>query len=246
MALHCPSCQKPVPLPAVPVREGIDIYCGACNAKLHLQLSLLLVEEEKAAAPPSPPSTDKVLVGVEGEVTREMITEVLTGGGYSVLAAIDGHQALKMMLEEKPAVSVLDVGLPHVFETVIMDAEKYKGLEGLKIILLSSIHNQARYKREPVSLYGADDYIERHHIEDGLLNKVHRLLGVAQPAAPAPPGPAEPPVEAKAPPETARKPEPAPKTVPRSRRPRSSPRNLRSRRSPAIWPNTTPRSAWPG
>jgi CheY-like chemotaxis protein len=210
MALYCPSCQKPVSLPAIPLKEGVDIFCVACNAKLHLQLSLLLLDSEKAQPAPSVPAADKVMVGVEGEVTREMITEVLTGGGYSVLTATDGHQALKLMLEEKPIVSVLDVGLPYVFETVIMDAEKYKGLEGLKIILLSSIHNQARYKREPVSLYGADDYIERHHIEDGLLNKIHKLTGIQEAVAPAAPQPAAQTVAPETPKEPQRKPEPAP------------------------------------
>jgi CheY-like chemotaxis protein len=132
--------------------------------------------------------------------------EVLAGGGYSVLTASDGHQALRLMLEQKPAVSILDVGLPYVFETVIMDASKYEGLDDLKIILLSSIHNQARYKREPVSLYGADDYIERHHIEDQLLNKIRKLTGIEVKEPPTPPKPVEPVVE----PPVSKKPEEEP------------------------------------
>jgi hypothetical protein len=41
---------------------------------------------------------------------------------------------------------------------------------------LASIHDKTRYKREPESLYGADDYIERHHIQDELLSKIQKVL----------------------------------------------------------------------
>jgi response regulator RpfG family c-di-GMP phosphodiesterase len=49
-------------------------------------------------------------------------------------------------------------------------------LKGIGVILIASIYDKTRYKRAPQSLYGADDYIERHHIEDELLIKVQRLL----------------------------------------------------------------------
>jgi hypothetical protein len=33
-----------------------------------------------------------------------------------------------------------------------------------------------RYKRTPTNLYGADDYIEKHHIPDSLVNKLRKLI----------------------------------------------------------------------
>ena len=39
------------------------------------------------------------------------------------------------------------------------------------------------YKRSPSSLYGADDYIEKHHIPDDLVPKINRLLVGAIPAS---------------------------------------------------------------
>ncbi|MEK7689265.1 MAG: histidine kinase, partial [Deltaproteobacteria bacterium] len=39
------------------------------------------------------------------------------------------------------------------------------------------IYDKTRYKRMPTSIYGADDYIEMHHIPDDLVPKINKLLG---------------------------------------------------------------------
>jgi len=44
------------------------------------------------------------------------------------------------------------------------------------VILIASIYDKTRYKRAPLSLYGADDYIEKHHIPDSLAGMIYRLL----------------------------------------------------------------------
>jgi hypothetical protein len=43
-------------------------------------------------------------------------------------------------------------------------------------VLLSSVYDMRRYKRTPTNLYGADDYIEKHHIPDFLVNKLRKLI----------------------------------------------------------------------
>jgi response regulator RpfG family c-di-GMP phosphodiesterase len=50
-------------------------------------------------------------------------------------------------------------------------------LESVKLILIAAIYDRARYKRAPTNLYGADDYIEKHHIPDSLAEKCLRLVG---------------------------------------------------------------------
>ena len=80
-------------------------------------------------------------------------------------------------------VAVVDVALQglYAFE-VVEKLRRRPGLENVKIILLSSVYNKAAYKRSPSSLYGADDYIEKHHIPDDLVLKINRLLVDAAPA----------------------------------------------------------------
>jgi hypothetical protein len=46
----------------------------------------------------------------------------------------------------------------------------------LRVILVASVYNRTSYKRRPTSLYGADDYVEQHHIADSLVGKLRALL----------------------------------------------------------------------
>ena len=45
-----------------------------------------------------------------------------------------------------------------------------------RVVLVASVYKRTRYKRRPTSLYGADDYVEQHHIHDMLAGKVVRLM----------------------------------------------------------------------
>ena len=97
--------------------------------------------------------------------------------GFRVDTAADGVEALKKATENRPRALVLDVGLPGIYGFEL--CERLKGNQetsGIKIILLSSVYDMRRYKRTPVNLYGADDYIEKHHIPDFLPAKLKKLL----------------------------------------------------------------------
>jgi DNA-binding response OmpR family regulator len=129
------------------------------------------------SAPSSAPSGPVVLVAHDSEMVRETICSVLLEAGFGVDTASDGVAALKKAFENKPQALVLDVGLPGIYGFEL--CERLKGNQetaGIKIILLSSVYDMRRYKRTPVNLYGADDYIEKHHIPDFLPVKLKKLL----------------------------------------------------------------------
>jgi len=46
------------------------------------------------------------------------------------------------------------------------------------VILVSSVYRKTSYKRRPARLYGADDYVEIHHLCDMLPAKLQRLLAL--------------------------------------------------------------------
>ena len=193
MALSCPSCSQQITLPHIPLREGIEIYCEKCNAKHSLLLSLS-PPSQRATTPvtPGPIDSKKVLVSVIGEVTEEMISEVLSDAGLNVVTATSADHVLESVMKHRPGLVILDVGLEGVFDKIIPQIKNENTLRDMKILLLSSIHNKTRYKREPESLYGADDYVERHHIEDQLVYKVQTLLNLkAETVAPSASKPAE-------------------------------------------------------
>jgi predicted Zn finger-like uncharacterized protein len=125
-----------------------------------------------------PPSGPLVLVAHDSDVVRKTVCEVLTDAGFQTDTANDGTEALSKATQKMPKGLVLDVGLAgsiYGFQV----CERLKGnpeTSGIKIILLSSVYDMRRYKRTPVSLYGADDYIEKHHIPDYLPTKMRRLI----------------------------------------------------------------------
>lgn len=118
-----------------------------------------------------------VLVAHDSAVIRESICGVVAEAGFETDTAADGVEALKKAMENKPRAIVLDVGLPGIYGFEL--CERLKGsreTSDIKIILLSSVYDMRRYKRTPVSLYGADDYIEKHHIPDFLPAKLQKLI----------------------------------------------------------------------
>jgi CheY-like chemotaxis protein len=118
-----------------------------------------------------------IVVAHESETIREAIRHLCVEAGYAVRAVADGHAALHA-LEVRPAALVLDVALPRVHAYEVVEAAKKSSPE-TRVVLVASIYNRTGYKRRPTSLYGADDYVEQHHIPDALLVKLERLIGPA-------------------------------------------------------------------
>ena len=179
MALSCPICQKTLTLPPLSLKEETDIHCQNCGGRLKLQVTVTPRPQTvlQKTTETIPLNSQKILVAVEGEATYEMICEILSEAKFEVIGISDGKRILELIERHRPQVSIIDVGLPQAFEFVISEnIKKRDDLKGVRIILLSSIHDKTKYKREPDSLYGADDYIERHHIHDQLLNKILKIL----------------------------------------------------------------------
>lgn len=166
--------------------KGARVRCPRCGA-------ILTVRKEPAQPPAAPAVTQDagpgsletsagrddilVLVAHENEAVRAMIGNVLYDAGYKVEAAADGVDALKKAVETRPRVVVLDVGLSGIYGFELCERLKSDDqTKDIKIILLASVYDAGRYKRSPVSLYGADDYIEKHQISDMLPLKIRKLI----------------------------------------------------------------------
>lgn len=121
----------------------------------------------------------KIVVAHDGESVRVLIKELLDEAGYDTLTVSEGVEAIVAIEREKPFMVILDVALPRIYGFEICDRLKNSDeSKDIKIILIASIYDKTRYKREPMSLYGANDYIEKHHIQDCIVDKVRRLAGL--------------------------------------------------------------------
>ena len=158
--------------------RGVRVRCPRCG-------NILTARRETATprtavipkAGASAATLPVVLVAHDSAVVRDTICGVVAEAGFEADTAADGVEALKKATESKPRAIVLDVGLPGIYGFEL--CERLKGnreTSDIKIILLSSVYDMRRYKRTPVSLYGADDYIEKHHIPDFLPAKLQKLI----------------------------------------------------------------------
>src|SRR3989337_2384876 len=185
--------------------KGSRIRCPRSSAILHVKKKAdqTVKRPPPASGPPpspvqpSPPASSMpvVLIAHDSEAVREMMRALLSEAGFGVETAADGVEALKKASDARPQAMIVDVGLPGIYGFEL--CERLKGDEStsaIKIILLTSVYDVGRYKREPANLYGADDYIEKHHISDYLTLKIRKLLYPEQfreePAESAPSGPA--------------------------------------------------------
>jgi predicted Zn finger-like uncharacterized protein len=204
--VRCPGCRRYYRVASSPSAEGARLRCTKCG-----EVFAPGAEPEGGAAPPPPRAVAgpaRVLVATDGPEFRSLIDDVLHAAGFELGLAGTGEEAWEAIGAWRPQVVLLDVALPGIPSFEICDRVRARpSLAGTGIILIASVFQQTRYKRAPTSLYGADDYVEKHHIRDRLTAKLAKLVppaavSLATPAAPpAPPAsPAAHPVPAAAPP----------------------------------------------
>ncbi len=192
MKVSCPNCQKQVDIDPARWSSTPDgmahVECPDCKALLQLALQVGLVGKMPPVQVGHPPQADRpllqILVAVDGEATREIIRETLVNGGYEVLESSTGREALALLEKHHPPLAILDVGLPQMFGFEVCEIIKRReSLKTVKVILVAAIHDKDAYKREPRTLYGAEDYIERHRLQEDLLFKIEKLVDHKKPSA---------------------------------------------------------------
>ncbi len=196
--IRCPACQRYYRVAAGPPAPGPRLRCGKCGEVFSVAAAVAASAAGAAAPEPTPVSPasarGRILVATDGADFQTLIGEVLTTAGFSLRQSRTGEEAWTALGSWRPHVALLDVALPGVPAFELCDRVRADSmLRGTGLILIASVFQQTRYKRAPTSLYGADDYIEKHHIRDWLPDKIARLLpaggeaAASAPVAPAPP-----------------------------------------------------------
>lgn len=118
----------------------------------------------------------RVVVAHEADAIREVAVRVVREAGYEPIGVAEGESAhMLLMTQPHPAALVVDVGLPGRLGYELVEDVRNGSLP-TRVILVASVYSKTAYKRRPTSLYGADDYVEQHHIPDELAGKLARLV----------------------------------------------------------------------
>lgn len=176
--VFCPSCGARYEAPRELVAEGLTLLCGACGhaaaaAAFHGKAAPVGDAEEPA---PDNALADalrpRVVVGHEVPAAARSAARALRAHGYAPVCVRSGEMALAACDPSMPAPAaalVLDVAIPGVLAfQVVEQLRAHEGTRNLPIILLASVFERTRYKRRPTNLYGANAYLELHHVPDKL------------------------------------------------------------------------------
>ena len=181
MIISCQHCGKRVRIDVGKYSgKRVKMRCSQCSEVFVVEVPLQAVTATAPAAVALPRL--QVLIAHSDPVLCDTVGTILSSHNYSWKVCHDGNSALKLMDREPPQVVIVDVALPGLFAFEVVDTIRNRaGLASVKIMLLSSVYNKMAYKRRPTTLYGADDYIEKHHIPIDLIKKIHKLTSNGQP-----------------------------------------------------------------
>jgi predicted Zn finger-like uncharacterized protein len=167
----CPKCKTKLKVDDARLSpSGTRFKCPKCTAVL------VVKKPVPSAAAKKTLDTTKVLIAHSIPEVLQSARAVLNDQGYKVITATDGIEVMVKTLKELPFLAVVEVSLPKIYGFEL--CKKLKSREetkAMKFILIASIFDKSRYRREPVSLYGADDYIEAQDIPAMLTEKINKL-----------------------------------------------------------------------
>jgi len=165
----CPRCKIRLKINDSRIKpEGSRFKCPKC--------STVLLVKKPAPVQKKVPDNTKVLIAHSNPHVVNDIHSLLSKNGYQTVTASDGIDAMVKIIKELPFLVIIEVSLPKIFGFEVCKRLKVRPeTRNTKFILISSIYDKDRYKREPSSLYEADDYIEEHQIPDLLLEKIRAI-----------------------------------------------------------------------
>lgn len=138
-------------------------------------------------------TTPRVLFAHERRGVARAVKRVLTREGFAFEHVADGAKCEEQLSAQHYDALVIDVGLSGTagYELVERAKNAAPAAGATVVVLVASVYRRTSYKRQPSRLYGADDYVEIHHLCDTLPRKLREHLGL-------PPSPPAEQAEAKA------------------------------------------------
>lgn len=131
------------------------------------------------------------------EVGKQTAAAVASWGLQPILVH-DGVEAMLTIQRMGPCAVILDAALPKMFGFQICEiVKRNESLRDTHVVLIGAVHHRDRYRSTSEELYGADVYVERSDVPDGLGPVLRRLgLAVQIPGEPNSPTPVTPPTPA--------------------------------------------------
>lgn len=223
MIAACPRCSARYRVDPERIGpDGARLKCAKCESVFRVRAPEGQEPESAQPAPPpaaetsTPPAASRQAAaapvaapGGPGEVDSARLVVIadpeadsgkatasaVTSWGLHPIVVHDGVEAMLTVQRMLPRVVVLDAALPKMYGFQVCEVVKRnESLRDMTVALVGAIHHKDRYRRPPSELYGADHYLERPDLPDGLL-PILQSAGMpvgAGGGAPAPAAPSAP------------------------------------------------------
>lgn len=187
-SVSCPACGThfivDADTDAALAADVVLALCGICGRASQVPKSegTGAVDDEETANVDHRLDTKRprIIVGHEVPAASRAIADALRRGGFSPVCVRSGELVLAATdptIPEPPAAIVLDVAIPGVLAFDVLETlRKHSSTADMSVVLLASVYEKTRYKRRPNRLYGADAYLELHHVPDRLSQLLWSLL----------------------------------------------------------------------
>jgi len=101
-----------------------------------------------------------VLFVDDSSLMQSIVTRELRGFGFAVITASTAPEAIEFARKYSPAIVVTDALMPRVDGRELCRTIKHDHeLSGMKVIIVSAVYKDARYKYEAMRDFAADDYL---------------------------------------------------------------------------------------
>lgn len=118
----------------------------------------------------------RVLLGHGGPVIAGAARRILDAHGFDAEIASNARSVEQALARGGWDALVVDVALPGAPGFELAAPARAAGVK--VVILVASVFRRTSYKRQPQRLYGADDYVEIHHLGDHLPARLRTHLGL--------------------------------------------------------------------
>ncbi len=124
------------------------------------------------------PSRPVILLIDDDRSVHAIVSRVLEGFGGTLLHAYDGEAGLRMAQEVQPELVIADALLPkldgrEIARTLKSDVKTAMG----RVVVITSLYKGARYRKEAIEKYLADDYMEKPIRADKLRTMIENMIG---------------------------------------------------------------------
>ena len=119
---------------------------------------------------------DKTILVVEDfEDNRFMMRRLLEMGGYRVIEAINGQEAIQMAERERPHLILMDLSLPQI--DGLAATRRIRQLDGMAAVPIVAIsaHDTSDFRHDALAA-GCDEYLTKPVDFDRLENLLQQLI----------------------------------------------------------------------